>query len=235
MIKEFMIPNCDNQILYISDSEQECADLVSKGNIVAAWLHPGNSECTFSGMKYILENIDELDPEDFEHVYRRLAGLPCDILETSRLLVRESTVDDVDTFVRLYQEPSITQFMEDLFPIDEEKEYQQNYIDRIYNFYDCGIWTIILKATGEIIGRMGVEITDIEGVADMGFMLGKEYQKNGYATEAGLAILEYAFSLPGINIVRARVKEANQDSIDLLSRLGMEYSHDLEEYKVYTI
>lgn len=233
MLGEKIISNCDNQILYISDEEDKCQELMSKGLPVAALLHDGNRNASFSGIKYIIEDMDELEDSDYEHIFRRIKGLPCFILETKNLIVRETTVDDVDSFVGLYEDSSITKYMEDLFPYEEEKKYQQNYIDMVYSFYDCGIWSLILKETGEVIGRMGVEITEEEGVADLGFMLGKAYQKHGYALEAGKAILEYAFTIDGITSVRARIHPDNKESIKLCERLGMNYNHTKDEMLVY--
>ena len=79
-----------------------------------------------------------------EKVYRRLKGLPWDILETKRCLIRETVPEDVDSFYEIYSDPAITKFMEDLYPEKEqEKAYIREYIEKIYTYYEFGVWTIV--------------------------------------------------------------------------------------------
>lgn len=224
----------EKNTLFICNTQEDYLQLSFAGIKVAFW------ECEFDGAQtldeevqvacesnslYIIQDVDELELADYEHIYNRLHKLPCEILRTKRLIIRETTVADVDAFLELYRDPSITLYMEDLFEPDTEREYQQNYIENIYEFYDIGIWTLVLRnedgTEGEIVGRMGIEMTEVEGMVEMGFMLGCDYQGHGYATEAGLAILEYAKNVPGINEIRAKVHKENLSSQRLCERLGM--------------
>jgi len=94
------------------------------------------------------------------------------ILETDRCLVRETTVEDVEEFYRIYREPSITYYMEDLFPDPaEEREYVRNYIREIYGFYGYGLWTVLCKEKNEVIGRAGLSWRQGFDVPELGFVM----------------------------------------------------------------
>ena len=215
------IPPVEDGTLYVTNSPELAGKLTLAGYPTAAHSYQGGSPgSSFDGIRYVLEDIDELVDEDYERIYRRLKNLPWDILETDRLLVRETTVEDVETLVELYSDPSTTEFMENLFPIDEEKEYLRKYIENIYGFYEIGIWSLIRIEDNALIGRIGIEYTDEEGIVEMGFMLGVDYQGLGYATEAGAAIIEYANAYPYINAVHARVHKNNHASTALCKRMG---------------
>lgn len=229
------IPLHKGNTLYICNTYDNYLRLLSENKSVAFWeCDLDNAERLPMGAflnekefgKYIIQDIEELTVYDYRHIYNRLNKLPENILRTKRVLVRETTVEDVDSFLELYKDPSITLYMEDLFDAKTEKEYQENYIKNIYEFYDIGIWTLVLiesenEKKGQVIGRMGIEMTDEEGIAEMGFMLGIEFQGQGYATEVGKAILDYSRTVPGIKAVRARVHVENVASQKLCERLGM--------------
>ena len=94
--------------LYVTD-DAECAEkLRCQGEAVLIYLHPGNRVQNFSGFLFAVEDPEELEPEYIERVYRRLKGLPWNILETDRCRLRETTPEDVDAFYHIYREPAIT-------------------------------------------------------------------------------------------------------------------------------
>jgi len=217
----YTLPPFEDGVLYITDSPSIAETLISKEYPTVIYSHPGNRNQTFPHTKYVLEDIDDIDDEDLENIYRRTANIPWDILETDRLLIRETTLDDIDTLISLYSDPSITEYMENLFPKDEEIEYQRKYIENIYGLYDIGMWSIIRKSDHQLIGRIGIEYKDDSEAVEMGFMLGKDYQNKGYATEAGIAVLKYASSIENIKRVTALVHKDNLASNRLCKRLGM--------------
>ena len=174
--------------------------------------------------------MEELTYKAYDEVYRRLAGIPWDILETQRLKVRESTVGDVKEFYRIYREPSITYYMEDLFQDpDEENAYMEAYIRQIYGFYGFGMWTVLLKNTGEVIGRAGLSIREGYELPELGFAIDVSHQGRGYALEACRAILTYAKEELCFEQVQALVRQENEASINLLKKLEFQYERNVVE------
>jgi RimJ/RimL family protein N-acetyltransferase len=157
----------------------------------------------------------------FEGVLKRFLGLPWDILETDRCIIRETTVEDVDGFYELYKDKEITEYMENLFEDREEEiEYTKSYIKNVYEFYGFGMWTVLDKATGEVIGRAGVSYRDGYELPELGFMIGKKYQRRGLAYEVCSAILKYMRDNYAVDEVLIFIEPQNTPSILLAKKLG---------------
>ncbi len=216
--------------LYITDSPEIFEALKLKGFYAAALMHDGNGGVSFQGNCYILQGLEGMEYAYLEDVYRRLAEQPWDILETGRLKVRESTVEDVDEFYRIYREPSITYYMENLFEQpDMEKAYIKNYIRQVYGFYGYGLWTVLLKETGQVIGRAGLSVRDGYELPELGFVIETSQQRKGYAYEVCKAILNYTKEELQFGAVQALVQEENKASVSLLNRLGFTYREKVYE------
>lgn len=217
----YSLPKLTPGVLYITDSPSIATALLDRNYPTVIYSHSENQNMIFPHTKYVLEDIDEIDDDDLERIYRRVCGIPWDILETKRLLVRETTLDDIDTLFDLYSHPSITEYMEDLFPLREEIDYQRKYIENIYGLYEIGMWSVLLKDSGQMIGRMGIEYREDSSTVELGFMLGITYQGYGYAFEACTAIIDYARTIDGVKRIIANVHKNNTPSVQLCERLGM--------------
>lgn len=208
-------------ILYVTDEREAYASLRKEGCYVLPYLHEGVKDEDFSGASWLVEDLEKMDKESLEQVYRRLAGLPWEILETKRCRVRETTVEDVDSFYRIYAEPSITEYMEDLFADrDEEIAYIKDYIEKVYAFYGYGMWTVLEKESGAVIGRAGINWREGYDVPELGFVIGVPWQQQGYAYEVCEAILCYAKEELTMQQMQALVRMGNEKSLRLCEKLG---------------
>lgn len=208
-------------ILYLTDSPHVCAALCQKGGYVMVFLHKENREADFSEARYALETLEEVDARYFERVYQRLTGQPWDILETSRCILRETVEEDVDAFYEIYAEPSMTRYSEPLYEEKEkEKQYIRDYRKYVYQFYEFGIWTVVHKQTGQIIGRAGINMRDGSEIPEIGFVIGVPWQHQGIAFEICTAILKYAEEALHMDALQALVRPENTASVRLCERLG---------------
>lgn len=226
------------ETLVITDEPETAARFLKDGWYVVILYHEKNRDKLFPPVRYGVEDLFLLEYRSYEEAFKRLAGLPWNILETDRLKVRESTVEDVDAFYRIYRDPSITYFMEDLYPKKEEEEaYMKAYIDQIYGFYGYGLWTILLKETGEVIGRAGLSVREGYELPELGFVIDTAHQRKGYAFEVCAAILVYAKEELAFDQVQALVNEKNAASLGLLSKLGFEFQKNVivsdYDYKLF--
>lgn len=209
-------------VLRITDSASCAGRAAAKGRAVLAFFHEGSKGQDFGSVKYAFEEPEGLDADYLERVYRRCAGLPWDILDTERCHLRETTEADVDDFYRIYADPSITKYMEGLYPeIEEEKAYIREYIEKIYGFYDFGVWTVIKRDTGEVIGRAGYSYREGFVNPELGFVIGAPWQGQGIAYEVCRGILQYGKEQLGFCEVQALVEPENEVSRHLCSKLGM--------------
>ncbi|NTV78560.1 MAG: GNAT family N-acetyltransferase, partial [Clostridiales bacterium] len=202
------------QTLVISDNSLVCDYLTARGYCVAAYLHDGNRHESFSMISYIIEGFEELDYEYLSYIYSRSCGSPLTILETDRCILREITIEDVDSLYDLYANPLVTQYIEPLYK-DREREiaYTKDYIKNIYGFYGYGLWIVCLKDSGTIIGRAGLEQREGMDGLELGFVFGVPFQKQGYAYEVCKAIVAYSKEKLEQLQLYALIKSENHSSI----------------------
>lgn len=182
---------------------------------------------------YIVTDLSAIEKADLETVYCRFHDIPLKILETDRCIIREHSVDDYDAICDIYSDKSMTEFMEPLFEPEEEKEYQKQYIKRIYNFFGYGLWLIVSKSDGRVIGRAGVEsrescedYTQVE----LSYQVAVPFQRRGIATEVVGAIIDYTFNSLGKESIIARVDEENVASVKLMKKLGFHRREGTDKY-----
>lgn len=206
----------------ITDREEWARKLRAAGVPVAVYLHPGNEDQNLSDFLYAVEDPEDIDADYMEKACRRLLGLPWEILGTGRCLVRETTVEDVEAFYEIYRHPAITEFMEDLYPEKEqEREYIRQYIDQVYTFWEFGVWTVVEKESGAVIGRAGFSYREGFEEPELGFIIGVPWQRRGYAEEVCRAILDYGREVLGFGTVQAFVRTGNEASMKLCEKLGL--------------
>ena len=208
-------------ILFATDSGRVCETLRTGGCFVIGIRHGLNQDEEFPSAKYIFSEIAEVDIDSFVKVYQRYSGEPWEILRTERLIVRETTLDDIDEFYRIYSDPEMTRYMEGLFEDPEdEKRYQRDYIRKVYGLMGFGIWTLVRKSDNVIIGRAGFSVRNGFDEVELGFLIGRDYQRQGYAMEACSAILDYGRDVLKFDKVQTLVKSENKVSIHLCEKLG---------------
>ncbi len=215
--------NKKKEILIATDSGNTAGMLTAKGYYVIGISHDKNDDEVFEGLKYIFTDIDDVDIDSFVKAYQRYAGEPWEVLRTERLLVRETTLEDVDEFYKLYADPEMTRYMEGLFENPEdEKRYQKDYIEKVYGLMGFGVWTLVRMSDGAVIGRAGYSVRNGFEEIELGFLIGKKYQRQGYAFEACSAILDYGKNVLNFDKVQTLVKEENEVSIHICKKLGFE-------------
>lgn len=208
-------------LLYVTDDKSRAEELKRNGEAVLIYFHAGNAGEDFSEFHFGVEAPEQVDAVYAERVYRRLKGLPWTILETERCVIRETTEEDVEDFFRIYGDPAITRYTEGLYPDKEqEREYIREYIEKIYTFYEFGIWTVLEKESGAVIGRAGFSFRPGFDEPELGFLIGTDRQRKGYAEEVCRAILAYGREELGFACVQAMVRTENEASLGLCDKLG---------------
>ena len=159
------------------------------------------------------------------------------IIETERLIIRNFDPEDLDALYQLYEE-SDTRYIEPLSEDrDEELAKLKSYIHYVYGFYGFGLWAVCLKENGRLIGRCGLQVEFIgdQGEYEMGYMISGKYARQGYASEAVKAILEYADEELEAPRVILQIHSENQASQTFAEKMGFyrEPSKDRDRWKVY--
>lgn len=209
------------QVLYVTDHEAIGKALSEAGRAVLGYRHSQNISEGFAGVKYILESPEGTPPEYFERVFRRYAGLPWSILETEHCYLRESCEEDVEAFYHIYKDPEVTRYTEGLYEHAlSERAYIREYIEKVYAYFEFGIWTVVLKESGEIIGRAGLSVREGFEEPELGYVFGVPWQGKGLAKEVCEGILKYAKEELEIMQLQVLIQTGNEASIGLARKLG---------------
>ena len=217
----------DAENLYVTDSEISFSRICKAGGKALAVIEGPDSGADFPGAEYLCSDVFKAEFKYFDEVWHRLNNLPMTILKTKRLILRETVEADVDSFYEMYKDPRITEFTEGLYADpEEEKEYVRQYREKVYKVSIFGIYTVIRKKDGAIIGRVGTTIRDGFDEVEVGFVIGTRYQRQGYAYEAMKAVLKRMDRL-GERKRFALVMPGNVSSQKLLKKLSFDTDKEI--------
>ncbi|NLX09885.1 MAG: GNAT family N-acetyltransferase [Chloroflexi bacterium] len=86
-----------------------------------------------------------------------------------------------------------------------------------------GVWVMVRRDDPAVVGDIGFKgAPDSGGMIEIGYSVVPAAQKQGYATEAGRALLAWAFAQPAVRQVTATCLPDNRPSIRVLEKLGMQ-------------
>ncbi len=144
------------------------------------------------------------------------------ILETQRLFLRQMTQDDIPSLCAILQDPEVMYAYEHAFSDEEVQQWLDRQIQR-YHRDGFGLWAVIRKDTGEMIGQCGLTLQDWDGrqVPEVGYLFRKDHWHKGYATEAAVACKQYAFHVLGVDRVYSIIRDTNVPSQKVAKRNGM--------------
>lgn len=145
------------------------------------------------------------------------------ILETERLRLREMTQDDFTDLCKMLKDGEVMRAYEHAFSDIEAQEWLDKQLMR-YKTDGFGLWAVLLKSSGELIGQCGLSWQDCDGkqVVEIGYLFQRAFWHKGYATEAAKACKEYAFDKLEISEVYSIIRDTNTASIAVAERNGME-------------
>ena len=151
------------------------------------------------------------------------------VIETELLLLREMTDDD---FHALYKVLADSDIMEH-YPYTFDEARVRNWINRNMERYrkdGFGLWAVVLKKTGEMIGDCGITMQNIHGqwLPEIGYHIRRDQQRKGYASEAASACIRCAFERFDFSAVYSYMKYTNIPSQRTAMKNGMRF---IEEYE----
>lgn len=84
-------------------------------------------------------------------------------------------------------------------------------------------YAVTLSETNELIGAVSLKFDQEASTAEVGYWIGRPYWRNGYATEATAAMLEYGFNVVGVDKIGAGHFARNPASGRVMDKAGMHY------------
>lgn len=214
------------ECIIIEDSTNGIKAAKAAGVTCIGYANPDSGNQDLSEAFYVVEGFEEIDYDFILKVYQRSKGLPWKIAETERLILRELTLEDMDDLYEVYAEPGVTEYLENLYEDREkEKEFTEAYIKNMYGFFEYGLWAVIEKSSGKLIGRVGLSNREIDGnlEIELGYVIGGPYQRKGYGLEACQASLSYAVSKFKPSKINCFIQKGNMPSVKLAEKLGFSF------------
>jgi RimJ/RimL family protein N-acetyltransferase len=107
------------------------------------------------------------------------------VCQTERLILRHFTEEDLEPLAVIHADPDVMRFFGGARTVAQTRARLFDFLSA-YKRVGLSKWAVVLRNTGELIGRCGPAIEPIEGVeeVELGYDLAKRYWGQGLATEA---------------------------------------------------
>ena len=154
------------------------------------------------------------------------------IFETSRLLVRQLTRDDLEEFYQFNSNEQVMRYIRPPQDWDQAYDFLQQNIQYYQGFPQFGRWAVIEKTSSRFIGSFMLKPSEkLEGSVEIGYAFFSEYWGRGFAVEVLTGGLQYAFERLLIASVVAITHPDNVASQKVLLKCGFERMSDYAEEK----
>ena len=143
------------------------------------------------------------------------------ILETPRLRLRPFRESDLDELARINAEPQVMRFMGSGKPLDRAETWRQ--IALFIGHMEIRGYSILAvedRATGALLGRSGPWYPEGWPMLEVGWVVDPRRQRQGIATEAGRASLDWCFANQGVDRVCSIIAPDNAASARVAEKLG---------------
>lgn len=216
------------EVFLVTDSGEYYEVAYREGIPFLLYLHDGNKAASFKKAPYAVTSLKGVDYDYMDKIYRRLFGIPWTILITKRCIIREISEADLDELYDVYKDPSVTRYTEGLYQDREkEREYIKEYISQVYELCGFGIWAVVDRVTGKLIGRAGLSWREGFETPELGYIISADYQRKGIATEVCREILKFAKKELQFPLIRVLFERENTASFKLCSKLGFKEDGDV--------
>lgn len=151
------------------------------------------------------------------------------IAKTDRLTIRKLTEANASFILELLNEPAFLEFIGDkgVRSMEDAINYLRTEVLNSYRVNGFGPYLVELTAENEPVGICSLKKRELLPMPDLGFAFLERFRCNGYATEASLAILEYANQSLAIRKMAAITSPENKPSICLLKKIGFRFQKNI--------
>lgn len=148
-------------------------------------------------------------------------------LETDRLRLRHWLEKDFDAYASYYADEETARFVGGTHTRDKAWRRMASELGH-WALRGFGYWAVEEKATGALVGCVGLWLPEGWPELELGYWLLPQMQGMGYAAEAGRRALDYAYAELGVDTLVSYIDPDNEPSIRLAERLGGRYEETIE-------
>jgi len=147
------------------------------------------------------------------------------VLETERLMLREWRESDLDMVDGIYSDEENSRYVGGTFPRFRSWHYLAGQIGH-WHLRGFGMWVLEAKSGGEVVGYVGLWRPEGWPENEVGYILHRDHFGNGYATEAAVRSLQYAYSTLGWETAISLIDVKNIGSKNVAGKMGAEFEKD---------
>ena len=152
--------------------------------------------------------------------------------ETERLILRPMLQSDFEALLLIFTDARVmAAFDHPPFTREQMQRWLQRNLDHQREF-GYGLFSVIHKGTGELIGDCGLEQMEDMGAAELGYDLRSDFWNQGYATEAALAVRDYAFDVLRLPRLISLIRAGNLASKRVAEKVGMTLAEEFTRYGI---
>ncbi len=153
------------------------------------------------------------------------------IVETDRLILRELCENDLEDLSEILQDSTTMKYYEHAFSNEEVLDWYNRQIER-YRKDGFGLWAVVLKDNGKMIGQIGLTVQVVEDVSEIeiGYLLNKRFWHKGYAIEAAEICKNYAFNVLKLPRVVSMIRDTNLPSRRVAEKNGMKIEKEFTKH-----
>ncbi|MGR9373031.1 GNAT family N-acetyltransferase [Rhizobium leguminosarum] len=139
-------------------------------------------------------------------------------IRTERLRLRMPDIDDFAAYAQLMASPRSLGMGD---PFDLRAAWGMFCHDvALWQLFGHGALTMELSETGECVGQVGINHGPLFPEKELGWFVYAEYELKGYATEAALALRDWAFATLKLPSLVSYIAPGNAASVAVAERLG---------------
>ena len=154
-------------------------------------------------------------------------------LETKRLVLRPMEVTDVEALHLIFTDAKVmAAFNHPPFTREQMERWLNRNLTHQAEF-GYGLFSVILKETGELIGDCGLEQIEDQGAAELGYDFRSDFWNQGFATEAATAVRDYAFDVLKLPQLISLIRVGNLASQRVAEKVGMQLIEEFTRYDVH--
>jgi ribosomal-protein-alanine N-acetyltransferase len=151
------------------------------------------------------------------------------ICRTDRLFLREFTRDDLEPLTAMHLDPEVCRFIGLRTP-EQTRDELMKWI-AAYSSLGFSKWAVVLRETGELIGRCGMTPEEYDGgisEPELGWTFARAHWGNGYATEAAAAAMKHGFGDLQLRRIISLIDPQNLPSERVAMRIGMAFERQVQ-------
>ena len=151
------------------------------------------------------------------------------MIETDRLILRPFLESDFEGLKSVWGDRETMSFYPEAFPDEQIKKIISNQI-ATYEAHGYGLFVLLAKADGSVIGDCGITIQNIDGIKEyeIGYRIAKTYWGMGYAPEAAEAIKRYGFETLKLEKLCSYMESAHKQSRRVAEKIGMKFEKEYQ-------